>query len=201
MAIALRAAKSRGIEPADVVVDAMLAALRVRDLETCEHVQRVAGLALDLTAVVAPAVGRLPCIWHAFVLHDVGKIGMPDCVFEKDGPLDDAERAVMETHPLLGAQIIDALPFLPSVVRDVVTFHHEKWDGSGYPYGLRGQEIPVAARIFSVVDAFDAMTHDRVYRTARTSAEALAELERCAGTQFAPDIVRAFQALVARNTG
>ncbi len=196
MAIALRS-RARAWDPVDIVTEAMLAALHVRDRETCDHVRRVADLGLELTAAIAPAYARTPFLWNAFVLHDVGKLGMPDCIFEKAGPLDEAERATVETHPILGGRMVDELPFLPSVVRDVVTCHHENWDGSGYPYGLRGFEIPVAARIFSVVDAFDAMTHNRVYRSARPAEDAFAELERCAGTQFAPDVVEAFLQLEA----
>ncbi len=182
--------------PVDVVVETILAALRARDPETHAHAHRTADLGVNLAVAVCPDLAQTAGLWHAFILHDIGKVGMPDCVFSKPGLLDDSERAVLETHPLVGGQIIDDLKFLPPVVSEVVTCHHERWDGSGYPYGLRGADIPLAARVFSVVDAFDAMTHDRNYRPTLTTAEALAELGPCAGTKFDPRIVDGFLDLV-----
>jgi HD-GYP domain-containing protein (c-di-GMP phosphodiesterase class II) len=188
------------LEPPDVVAQSMLAALRVRDHDTCEHVQRVADLGLELAAVVAPELASTRCLWHAFVLHDVGKIGMPDFAFDKPGPLEDWERAILETHPLLGGRMLDELSFLPPIIHDVVTCHHERWDGTGYPLGLEGCQIPLAARIFSAVDAFDAMTNDRVYQQAVPISDALTEIEHCAGTQFDPRIARAFGDLISDRT-
>lgn len=190
---------SPALEPADVVVDAMLAALRARDEDTCEHVKRVADLGLELTQAISRELASTPCLWHAFVLHDVGKIGLPDYAFDKPGPLESWERTELEKHPLVGGRMVDELPFLPRIVRDIVTCHHERWDGTGYPLGLRAGEIPLAARIFSVVDAFDAMTHDRVYHGACPEDAALDELERCSGSQFDPRAVEAFIRLMQRK--
>lgn len=105
-----------------------------------------------------------------------------------------AERRILESHTTLGGRIVDDLLLFPTLVRDLVICHHERWDGCGYPLGLRRHQIPLAARIFSVADAFDAMTHDRPYRRARSSIEALDEIERCAGTHFDPDVASAFLA-------
>ena len=199
MAVSLPAALP-SLEPQDVVVHAMLAVLRVRDTGTYEHVHRVGDLGLELTAAAAPELTCTPCLWHAFALHDVGKIGMPDFAFNKPGPLEDWERAVLETHPLLGGRMVDELTFLPPVIHDVVTCHHERWDGTGYPLGLQGCQIPLAARVFSVADAFDAMTNDRVYQQAMPVSTALAEIERCAGTQFDPRFAGAFIDLISDKT-
>lgn len=180
------------LAPVDVVAETMLAALRARDPEACARAHRTADLGLNLAGAISPALAHTAGLWHALILHDVGKVGMPDCVFAKPGLLTPSERAVVETHPLVGGQIVDDLKFLPRVVSEVVTCHHERWDGAGYPYGLRGSDIPLAARVFSVVDAVDAMTHDRSYRPTLTTAAALAELEACSGTQFDPRVVSGF---------
>ncbi len=128
------------------------------------------------------------------LLHDIGKIGVPDRILRKPGPLTEREWETMRSHPDLGARIIANIPFLEEVAT-IVRAHHERWDGSGYPEGLAEEEIPLGARIFAVADGFDAMTSDRPYRRGRPLEEALAEVERCAGTQFDPAVVRAFRAV------
>jgi len=123
-------------------------------------------------------------------LHDLGKLAIPEEILRKAGELTDSERLVLERHPQIGFRMLDSLGVDP--VADLVLHHHERWDGSGYPDGLRGEQIPLGARIIFVADAYDAMTWDRVYRPKRSPHAALAELERCAGTQFDPGIVAAF---------
>jgi putative nucleotidyltransferase with HDIG domain len=177
---------------ADGAVDALLAALRVCDDETCEHAYRVADLAVELTALVAPELADEPGLRHAYLLHDVGKIGVPSHILLKAEPLNEHEVRIVRSHTTFGGRIVDELQFFPSLVHDVVTSHHEHWNGGGYPLRLQRHQIPLAARIFSVVDAFDAMTHDRPYRPARSEREALKEIERCARTQFDPSVVAAF---------
>jgi HD-GYP domain-containing protein (c-di-GMP phosphodiesterase class II) len=125
------------------------------------------------------------------LLHDIGKIGIPDAILLKPGPLTPEEWAIMRTHPEIGKRLIERIPFLRGAV-PIVYSHHEKWDGSGYPCALRGEEIPLGARIFAVVDAFDAMTFDRPYSRAVPFDAAKAEIKRCAGTHFDPTVVDGF---------
>jgi len=131
------------------------------------------------------------------LLHDIGKIGIPDAILLKPGPLTPEEWKVMHTHPEIGRRLIERIPFLRGAV-PIVYSHHEKWDGSGYPRGLGGEDIPLGARIFAVVDAFDAMTFDRPYSKAITFDAAKAEIKRCAGTHFDPAVVEAFLRVPAR---
>ena len=123
-------------------------------------------------------------------LHDLGKLAIPEEILRKPGELTDSERLVLERHPQIGFRMLDSLGV--DTVADIVLHHHERWDGAGYPDGMRGEEIPLGARIIFVADAYDAITSDRVYSPKRSSGAALAELERCAGTQFDPTIVAAF---------
>ncbi len=124
------------------------------------------------------------------LLHDIGKIGVPDDVLRKPGALTDAEFDAIKQHPVLGARILRSVPFLARHI-PIVELHHERPDGRGYPNGLRGDDIPLAARIVHVADAYDAMTSARAYRGARPSGDALRELWRCAGTEFHAEIVGA----------
>jgi HD-GYP domain-containing protein (c-di-GMP phosphodiesterase class II) len=176
-------------------VRALADSLELRDDSTGGHAERVTRLALRLTREVAPELADLPDLEYGFLLHDLGKIGIRDAILLKPGPLDPDEMAEMRMHSTLGANIVDRIPHLTGTARDVVASHHEAWNGQGYPNGLREDEIPLVARIFAVVDSFDAITNDRPYRQARSVSEALAEIERCAGTQFDPDIARAFVTL------
>jgi ribonuclease P protein subunit RPR2 len=128
---------------------------------------------------------------YGFLLHDAGKVGVSERILNKPGPLTATEWRVMRTHPLIGYQMVGGIPFLKPAA-EVVRHHHEMFDGSGYPEGLKGEHIPLAARVFSIVDAFDAMTTDRPYRDALPLAAAAGELEKMAGTQFDPEIVRVF---------
>lgn len=178
-------------------VRALAVALELRDDLTGGHAERVTELALRLTERVAPALAADPELEYGFFLHDVGKIGVPDAILLKPGALEAEERSTMEQHPLYGARILAQVPHLGGLARAIVVAHHERWDGSGYPRGIAGKEIPLAARIFAIVDAFDAMTHDRPYRAALPGGAALDEIEARAGTQFDPTLMEPFLGLIA----
>jgi response regulator RpfG family c-di-GMP phosphodiesterase len=173
-------------------VRALAAALELRDDQTREHATRVTELALRLVAHVDPELAREPELEYGFLLHDIGKIGVSDAVLLKPGPLDPDELERMQRHVSLGQGILAEVPYLNGVASEIAATHHERWDGTGYPNGLRGDEIPVAARIFSIVDAFDAITNDRPYRSARSVEHALDEIGKASGTQFDPAIAAAF---------
>lgn len=177
---------------ADSAVAALLAVHELRYPGEARHADRVAQLAFELTLMLRPALAAMDGIGHAYLLHDIGKLGIPDEILLKRDALTPVELRVVQTHTTLGEELIRRLRFLSPLVRDVVAYHHERWDGCGYPRQLAGEQIPLAARILSVVDSFDAMTHDRPYRDALPTNWALAELKRCAGTQFDPTIVEAF---------
>jgi ribonuclease P protein subunit RPR2 len=178
-------------------VRALAAALELRDDQTGRHAQRVASLALRLTKRIAPDLLENPKLEYGFLLHDIGKIGVPDAVLLKPGPLTDKEVDQMREHTWLGERIVAQIPYLNGIARRVVASHHERWDGEGYPRGLVGEQIPLAARIFSVVDAFDAMTNDRPYRSALPYAVAVGEIDARAGTQFDPSVADAFLGLLS----
>jgi HD-GYP domain-containing protein (c-di-GMP phosphodiesterase class II) len=149
-------------------------------------------LALALTRRVAPELAADPQLEYGFLLHDLGKIGIRDAVLLKPGPLTASEREEMEFHPRLGERIVARVPYLAGVARQVVASHHERWDGHGYPRRLSGNGIPLSARIFAVVDAYDAMTNERPYRAPLPLENALGQIADAAGTQFDPGIVRVF---------
>jgi len=138
---------------------------------------------------------QYPDAEYGFLLHDVGKVGVPERILNKPGPLSAAEWRVMRTHPIIGYQILQGIPFMTTAA-SIVRCHHEMWDGAGYPEGLRGEQIPLPARVFQVVDAFDAMTTDRPYRASLGVDRAAEEIERMAGSQFDPDVCRVFRDLV-----
>jgi len=177
-------------------VRALAAALELRDDETGGHAERVTTLALELTRRLDPELAAESQLEYGFLLHDIGKIGIPDGILRKPGPLDPDELEQMRFHPVLGERVIAQIPYLSGLARDVVASHHERWDGKGYPLGLAGTEIPIASRIFALADSFDAMTNDRPYRRAMTVADAIDEIIRSSGTQFEPKLAEAFLELV-----
>ena len=162
-----------------------------RDGCTARHSERVTALGVLLAGEIAPADAGDPELRAAFLLHDVGKLAVPDEILHKRGALTETELLVMRSHPRAGAGMLGALGY-PRRTVEVVRHHHERWDGGGYPYGLAGHEIPLWARIFAVVDAVDAMTSERPYRRAGTLDDAIGELLAQSGRQFDPMCVEAF---------
>jgi HD-GYP domain-containing protein (c-di-GMP phosphodiesterase class II) len=169
--------------------------VEAKDSTTRGHLDRTHRVGLALAERIDPELAARPEVGYGFFLHDIGKVGVPESVLCKPGPLDDEEWAVMREHPAIGAQIVSPIRFLAGAV-EIVRTHHERWDGLGYPSGLRGEEIPLAARIFAIADSFDAMTSDRPYRPAMPLERALEEIEDGAGTQFDPDVAYAFLDLI-----
>jgi PAS domain S-box-containing protein len=171
-------------------VRALAAAVEAKDDYTGAHIQRVHQIGLLLAKAVAPDEADDPQLAYGFLLHDIGKLSVPDAVLKKPGPLTDAEWMLMRRHPEAGARILDAVPFLDRAI-DVVLHHHERWDGRGYPAGLEQDGIPLAARIFAVADTVDAITSNRPYRRGRPLEQAIDEIVARAGTQFDPDCAHA----------
>jgi HD-GYP domain-containing protein (c-di-GMP phosphodiesterase class II) len=177
-------------------LDRLLRAAEYRDDNTPEHAERVGALAARLARAMALPDRVVRILRRAAPLHDLGKIAIPDEILLKPGPLTPEEYAVVQTHPVLGARVLagggsDVFELAEEVVRS----HHERWDGGGYPDGSAGADIPVAARIVHVADVFDVLLHERPYKEAWAPGQAVAEVQAGAGTQFDPDVVRAFEAL------
>ena len=170
-------------------------AVDARDAYTGEHSAEVGELAARIGARMALHATEVELLRLAGSLHDVGKLAIPEEILRKPGPLSAPERLVLERHPQIGFRMLDSLGIEP--VATWVLHHHERWDGAGYPNKLGGDTIPLGARILFVADAYDAMTTERVYRGRLSHEHAVRELERCAGTQFDPDVVEAFKAEVA----
>src|SRR5712691_5429950 len=170
---------------------ALTAALETRDSETHGHSERVVTYSLRLGREYGLEQPEMKALEFGSLLHDIGKIGVPDAILRKPAKLTDEEWVQMREHPLHGQQILRGIDFLEGPAR-VVAQHHEKWDGSGYPIGLKGEEIDICARIFQVADAFDAITSNRVYREGRSYEAAAEELDQWAGKQFDAKVVAAF---------
>jgi len=170
---------------------ALTAALETRDAETHGHSERVVTFSLRLGREYGLNAQEMKALEFGSLLHDIGKIGVPDAILRKPAKLTDEEWILMREHPIHGQQILRGIKFLQGAAK-VVAQHHEKWDGSGYPLGLVGDDIDICARIFSVADAFDAITSDRVYRKGRSYEAAAAELDEWTGRQFDPKVVEAF---------
>ena len=172
-------------------LQALTAALETRDAETHGHSERVVTFSLRLGREYGLTTPQMKALEFGSLLHDIGKIGVPDAILRKPAKLTDEEWVRMREHPMHGQQILRGIKFLEGAAR-VVAQHHEKWDGSGYPLGLKADEIDICARIFSVADAFDAITSDRVYRKGRPYEAATAELDEWVSRQFDPKVVEAF---------
>ena len=164
-------------------------ALESRDFGTSAHSERVSAYAIRLALEVAPSLTDDPSLEWGFLLHDVGKIATPDRILLKPGKLTPVERAEIERHPVVGEELLAPLPLLQGEGLRVVRSHHERWDGAGYPDRLAGDRIPIAARIFSVVDALDAMTDERPYRKPVSWDASMREIRKNGGSQFDPDVV------------
>jgi putative nucleotidyltransferase with HDIG domain len=175
-------------------VGSLASALDARDTYTAGHSRRVS----DFSFILAEAIGMggqdLEILRVGALLHDIGKIGVPDCVLQKVGPLTSEEFALIKEHPAIGRRILEGVNGLAPYL-STVELHHENWDGSGYPHGLRGEETPLGARIVHVADAYDAMTSDRPYRKGMRSEDAVGIIQKHAGTQFDPRLADVFARL------
>lgn len=170
-------------------LEVLLVTLETRNRDACTHAKRVARMAVGLAHGLGVTDPELTTIEQGALLHDIGKVAMPDGLIHKPGRLTEQEFATIRTHVRVGHDIVAVVPALRDVAR-MVLYSHEAWDGTGYPEGLSGTDIPLGSRITAVVDTYDALTRGRVYRAAVSHADAAAELTRCAGTQFDPDVVR-----------
>jgi ribonuclease P protein subunit RPR2 len=175
-----------------LTVRALASAVEARDAYTGRHAERVAAYGLQIAAAAGMSLSDEPQIEFGFLLHDAGKVAVPDAILFKPGPLTPAERAIVEQHPVTGSEIVRDIDFL-GAARDVIRSHHERWDGAGYPDGLRGTEIPLSARVFAVADTLDALTTNRPYRRASSFAKARIMIVRDSGSHFDPDVIAAFE--------
>jgi putative nucleotidyltransferase with HDIG domain len=175
-------------------------AIEARDPYTRGHSLRVTALAEAVARWLGWTESRLETLRIGGALHDVGKLTVPARILSKPGPLTPDEQDAIRTHPAAGARLIEPIRSMRLAI-PYVLHHHERWDGHGYPYGLRGAAIPVEARVLSVADAFDAMTSGRPYREALSPQDALRELERCAGCQFDPELTHAFLTVWSNGFG
>ena len=173
----------------------LAAALEAKDAYTNDHASQIADLAGGVCERIGLSHAETRVVKLGALLHDIGKIGIPEAILRKPGSLTGEEIAVMQQHPDIGARILQPVPFFAELV-PLVRSSHERWDGRGYPDGLCGDEIPLGSRVIAVCDAFHAMTEDRVYRKALTLEDAMRELDRCAGTQFDPDCTDALLEVV-----
>jgi len=200
-----RLERSRSAELADVLASlqetylatmkSLATVIEAKDQTTRGHLDRTQAYGLALARRIDPSLAENPSIGYGFFLHDIGKVGIPEHILGKAGPLSEQEWTVMRDHPVIGAQIVSPIAFLNDAV-GLIRHHHERFDGTGYPDGLKRREIPLAARVFSVADSFDAMTSDRPYRRAMGIERALAEIRGGAGTQWDPDVARVFVRMI-----
>jgi putative two-component system response regulator len=179
------------LDDADHVIFALAAAVEAKDNYGEDHTERVALTSRALGLRLGLSEPQLDTLYRGGMIHDIGKLGIPDAILQKKGPLDQAETVLMQTHPLVGEQIVAPLRSAGSL-REIVRNHHEHYDGEGYPDQLKGDDIPILARIVAVADAFDALVSDRPYRPGRTSEEAVGILRDGSGTQWDPQVVALF---------
>lgn len=175
-------------------VRALTNAVEARDAYTGKHAERVAAYALELGEALGEHWRGEPEVEFGFLLHDIGKVAIPDAILHKPEPLTPHERELIRQHPVIGWEIVRQVDFL-GAASVVVRHHHERWDGDGYPDRLKGADIPLSARVFAVADTLDALTTDRPYRPASPLSEARALITDANGTQFDPDVVAAFEGL------
>jgi len=175
----------------DYTLEALGGALDLKDAETEGHCQRVTAFTVAIAKEMGVDAAELRQIARGAFLHDIGKMGVPDGILRKPGPLTDEEREVMRRHSQIGYAVLERIPFLQEPA-EIVLSHQERYDGTGYPRGLKGEEIPLGARIFAIADTLDAMISDRPYRKALALSEAKEEIKRHAGSQFDPKVVEVF---------
>jgi HD-GYP domain-containing protein (c-di-GMP phosphodiesterase class II) len=180
------------------MIVSMQRAILERDLETEEHTKRMASLVARFANFIGLERNEIETLQLLATLHDIGKIGIPDKILLKKGSLTKKEWETMKRHSEMGHHIVTAVKTL-SHIGEYILHHHEKWDGTGYPDGIEGEEIPMLCRILSIVDAYDVMTHERPYKKAFTKDDAIAEIERCSGTQFDPEIAEKFVLFIISN--
>jgi ribonuclease P protein subunit RPR2 len=175
-------------------VRALSNAVEARDAYTGKHAERVTAYGMEVARVVGGPLIGTPQLEFGFLLHDVGKVAIPDAILYKPDRLSDRERALMAQHPVIGAQIVRGIEFLAQAAQ-VVRHHHERWDGTGYPDGLAGEDIPLAARVFAVADVLDALTTERPYRPASPLSVAREMINAASGAHFDPSVVDAFNSI------
>lgn len=175
----------------EATIEGWVRALDLRDREIEGHSLRVTELPLRLARAMGIDDEQLVHIRHGALLHDIGKLGIPDAILFKPGKLTDEELKLWQQHPVLGYRLLSSIPFLQPAL-DIVYCHHERWDGSGYPRGLKGEEIPLTARLFAVVDVWDALVAERRFRRSTPKHEAIAYLQDQAGKTLDPQVVEAF---------
>ena len=189
----MRQSNLRLLQGNEQALRALVHAMDIRHKETRDHSDRVMRMTLALARLAGIGGGELRRIRFGALLHDIGKLALPDAILIKPGPLTEEEITVMRTHPRLGYDLLQQVDFLRDAV-DIPYSHHERWDGGGYPRGLRAEEIPLAARVFSVVDVWDALSFPRVYKPAWPEDEVIAYLRKIAGSQLDPALVALFLA-------
>jgi len=175
----------------DTTIEGWSRALEQRDRETQGHTRRVAGMTRKIAAKFGMTEEQLVHITRGALLHDIGKMAVSDSILLKDGPLTDEERELMQKHPLYAFELLSPIPYLQPAL-DIPYCHHERWDGSGYPRGLKGTEIPLAARIFAVADTWDALVNARRYHEAWSEEKVCEHIEERAGSHFDPEVVKVF---------
>jgi putative nucleotidyltransferase with HDIG domain len=175
----------------DITLEALGDALDLKDAETEGHSKRVTAFTIAVARAMGLSGERIRVIARGAFLHDIGKMAIPDAILRKPGALDAEEKAIMQEHCYRGYQMLRKIPFLAEAA-DIVYSHQEKFDGTGYPRNLKGEQIPLGARIFAVADTLDAITSDRPYRAAQSTRAALEEIGKYSGTQFDPDVVKTF---------
>jgi putative nucleotidyltransferase with HDIG domain len=178
----------------DDTLEALGSALDLKDAETEGHCQRVTAFCISIARSMPVPDPYLPILARAAFLHDIGKMAIPDSILRKPGPLDDAEKKKMREHCEIGYNMLIRIPFLRDAA-EIVLAHQEFYDGSGYPRGLKGEQIPLGARIFTIADSLDAMISDRPYRRALPMSHAREEIKRCSGSQFDPAVVDVFMTI------
>lgn len=181
----------------EATIDGWLRALDLRDKGIASHTQRVTELTLMLAREMGISEEQLVHIRRGALLHDIGKLGIPDAILRKPGELTAEERQLMRQHPTFGYNLLSPIPFLRPAL-DIVYCHHENWDGSGYPRGLKGEKIPQTARLFSVVNMWDILVSDRPYRRGMSKEEAVAYIEDQAGKQFDPQVLQVFLTFIRK---
>jgi putative nucleotidyltransferase with HDIG domain len=197
-AVEIKAAYDKLETTYDQTLASLISALDARDRETEGHSIRVSTLAVKLGTTLGFSNDQLKILERGSILHDIGKIGISDAILHKPGPLNDQEWKLMKLHPDIGAKIVDGIPFLQDTI-PIIRHHQERWNGTGYPSGLKGEEIPLLARLFAIVDAFDALTSNRPYRQKISPLEALQYLHSEANILFDPQLVVAFDNMIKED--